>query len=104
MNSTKKSLRFISISNRLQKYFSSNPLNTQESRITLLLESALKPSSLEVKDTSGGCGAMFDIKVTSSLFQGKTLVAQHKMVKATIADEIKSIHGLTVSTKVTKSD
>jgi stress-induced morphogen len=37
--------------------------------------------------------------------QGKTLVAQHKMVKGAIAEEIKSIHGLTVTTKVaTKAD
>ena len=75
---------------------------TQETLIKDTLIASLNPSKIEVTDTSGGCGAMYDIKVESPMFQGKTLVAQHKMVKSAIAEEIKTIHGLTVTTKVTK--
>jgi stress-induced morphogen len=69
-----------------------------ESKINSILEAELKPSKLEVKDTSGGCGAMFDIKVSSTKFAGQSLVAQHKMVTNAIKAEIKEIHGLTLKT------
>ncbi len=83
---------------KAQRFFSTK----QEILIKDTLIATLNPSKIEVTDTSGGCGAMYDIKVESPMFQGKTLVAQHKMVKSAIAEEIKTIHGLTVTTKITK--
>jgi len=75
----------------------------QEKRIKTILEKEFSPTTLKVEDTSGGCGAMYSIRVESALFDGKSLVTQHKMVKGAIADEIKTIHGLTVATKAIKT-
>ena len=32
-------------------------------------------------DTSGGCGASFEVAVVSQLFAGKALLARHRMVR-----------------------
>lgn len=58
-----------------------------------------QPSKIKVTDTSGGCGAMFDINIESDKFTGKPLVQQHKMVTNAIKAEIKSMHGLTLKTR-----
>ena len=71
-----------------------------ESTIRSILEKELTPTKLEVQDTSGGCGAMFNIVVESPIFKGKTLVAQHKFVTQILKKEIKEMHGLTLTTKV----
>ena len=42
---------------------------SSEGRITDLLTKALSPVHLEVVDTSGGCGAMYSIKVESEMFK-----------------------------------
>lgn len=46
---------------------------------TKLMES-FKASDVEVTDVSGGCGSMYNIKVVSSQFEGKSRVIQHRMV------------------------
>ena len=71
-----------------------------ESMIRSILEKELTPTKLEVQDTSGGCGAMFNIVVESPKFKGKTLVTQHKLVTQLLKTQIKEMHGLTLSTKV----
>ena len=38
--------------------------------------------SVEVVDSSGGCGASFDLRINCPSFVGKTLPNQHKMVVA----------------------
>jgi stress-induced morphogen len=48
----------------------------------------------------GGCGAMYRVNVASKIFQGKSIVQQHKMVNDTLAEEMKKMHGLTITTKV----
>lgn len=40
----------------------------------------LQASHVEVRDTSGGCGAMYHVVVVSPEFEGKPLIAQHKYV------------------------
>jgi len=70
-----------------------------ETQITEVLTRALSPTSLEVHDTSGGCGAMFSIAVVSPKFAGKSLVAQHRLVTDAIRNEIAAMHGLTITTK-----
>ena len=40
-----------------------------EARITEILTEKLKPTRLIVKDTSGGCGAMYDINIESPIFK-----------------------------------
>jgi len=70
-----------------------------ETQIKEVLTRALSPTSLEVRDTSGGCGAMFSIAVVSPKFAGKSLVAQHRLVTDAIRKEIAAMHGLTITTK-----
>lgn len=53
---------------------------------------------VEVVDTSGGCGSMYDIYVSSPMFRGKSLVAQHKLVTGVLKSEIAAMHGLTIRT------
>lgn len=48
---------------------------------------------------AGGCGAMYRILVVSPLFEGKSMVQQHRMVHDVLKADIAQMHGLTVSTK-----
>ncbi|KAJ3025033.1 UNVERIFIED_CONTAM: hypothetical protein HDU68_007542 [Siphonaria sp. JEL0065] len=77
-------------------------LTEGELRIHTLLKAALTPSKLNVKDVSGGCGAMYAVEVASEQFKGQTLVKQHRMVVAAIEKEIKSAHGVQIKTEVPK--
>ncbi len=45
------------------------------------LKEKLAASHLEVIDTSGGCGASFNVMVVSPQFEGKNLLARHRMVR-----------------------
>jgi stress-induced morphogen len=45
-------------------------------------------------------GQMYNIIVESPLFVGKTKVQQHKLVTSSIQEELKSIHGYNLKTKV----
>lgn len=49
--------------------------------------------------TEGGCGSMFAISVISPQFKGQSMIKQHRMVNAALADEIKKWHGLQLVTK-----
>lgn len=42
---------------------------------------------------------MYKIEVESPLFRGKSLVAQHRMVKDALKKEIADMHGLTLQTR-----
>ena len=50
---------------------------------------------------SKGCGAFYNILVESPDFVGKSLVAQHRLVKGALKKEIGEIHGLTLQTRKT---
>lgn len=43
---------------------------------------------------------MYNIIVESPLFAGKSLVQQHKLVTSSIQEELKTIHGYNLRTKV----
>lgn len=55
-----------------------------------------------MSDVSGGCGAMYEIIVESSEFQGISRVKQHQMITDTLKEEIKDMHGLRIHTAVPK--
>ncbi|OAY67790.1 Protein BOLA2 [Ananas comosus] len=65
------------------------------------LNSALGPSHLEVIDTSGGCGASFDIEIVSEKFEGKRLLERHRMVNNALAEQMKHIHALSIKKALT---
>ncbi|XP_036364333.1 bolA-like protein 3 [Octopus sinensis] len=68
--------------------------------INILKQKFPLASQIEVADISGGCGAMYEIFVESEDFQGKNMLTQHRMVNKALADEIKDMHGLRISTQV----
>lgn len=62
------------------------------------LRSAMEVSFVDVKDTSGGCGAMFELILVSPSFEGVGLLDRHRMVNEALAEELKSIHALSMKT------
>ncbi|CAD6184622.1 unnamed protein product [Caenorhabditis auriculariae] len=52
-----------------------------------------------VEDVSNGCGSMFNVFVEATSFQGKTKVQQHKIVTGILREQIKDMHGLTITTQ-----
>ncbi|CAJ0595295.1 unnamed protein product [Cylicocyclus nassatus] len=74
-----------------------------EQRMTKLLKDKISGTSqVEVHDVSGGCGSMYTVFVESSAFKGLSRVAQHKMITGILKEEIKDMHGLSITTKVPK--
>ena len=63
-----------------------------------ILKGSLKTEDVIVEDISGGCGSMYHVEVTSSVFKGLNKVKQHRMVQDAIKKEVKDMHGLTVKT------
>lgn len=62
------------------------------------LKKSLNPTSLEIKDISGGCGSMFLIDIKSEIFKNLSIIKQHKLVNEVLKDEIKGWHGLQLRT------
>ncbi|KAK3024942.1 hypothetical protein RJ639_042946, partial [Escallonia herrerae] len=54
-----------------------------------------------VIDTSGGCGASFQVEIVSEQFEGKRLLERHRMVNAALTEEMKDIHALSITKAVT---
>lgn len=46
----------------------------------------LQATHVEITDTSGGCGAMFEAVIVSPLFAGKPLLARHRFVSFFCSD------------------
>jgi stress-induced morphogen len=66
------------------------------------LRANMKVGKIEVVDTSGGCGSQFVINLKSADFNGKTLIAQHRMVNEILKEELKEIHSLQLKTEADK--
>lgn len=58
----------------------------------------LEASHCEVTDLSDGCGAKFSAVIVSTKFEGKPLLARHRLVNSVLEDEMKSIHAFTQKT------
>ena len=58
----------------------------------------LEASHCEVTDLSDGCGAKFGAVIVSTKFEGKPLLARHRLVNSVLEDEMKSIHAFTQKT------
>ncbi|GLJ56162.1 hypothetical protein SUGI_1205620 [Cryptomeria japonica] len=65
------------------------------------LTAKLNPTHLNVIDTSGGCGASFNVEIVSAQFEGKRLLERHRMVNSALAEELKEIHALSIKKAVT---
>uniref|UniRef100_A0A8C6H2P3 BolA-like protein 3 n=1 Tax=Mus spicilegus TaxID=10103 RepID=A0A8C6H2P3_MUSSI len=72
-----------------------------ELKVTQVLKEKF-PRALQVTDISGGCGAMYEIRIESEEFKEKRTVQQHQMVNQALKEEIKGMHGLRIFTSVPK--
>ena len=63
-----------------------------------LAASLLAPIVLEVVDTSDGCGSKFEVIVVSEKFEGVKLLERQREVNSILADEMPSIHALSMKT------
>lgn len=48
-----------------------------------------------MKDLSAGCGQMFEVVIVTPLFEGKRLLARHKIVNESLKEEINKVHAFT---------
>uniref|UniRef100_A0A6M2DEU3 Putative bola bacterial stress-induced morphogen-related protein n=1 Tax=Xenopsylla cheopis TaxID=163159 RepID=A0A6M2DEU3_XENCH len=62
------------------------------------LKNQLQAEYVEVVDLSNGCGGTFSAVIVSSVFEGKPLLARHKLVHSTLAEELKAIHAFSQET------
>ncbi|XP_014444379.1 bolA-like protein 3 [Tupaia chinensis] len=74
-----------------------------ELKVTQVLKEKFpRATAIQVTDISGGCGAMYEIKIESDDFKEKRTVQQHQMVNQALKEEIKGMHGLRIFTSVPK--
>ncbi|DBA90985.1 TPA: BolA-like protein 3 [Trebouxia sp. C0005] len=83
-----------SVSPRVARAFATET----ESAIQEKLQKALTVKDVDVRDTSGGCGTMFEIKVAADEFNNKSIVQQHKVVTKILQEEISQWHGFVLLT------
>jgi stress-induced morphogen len=74
-----------------------SPTKMQQ-RLEARLMEALQPTKLEIADNSGGCGQIFHVDIVSAAFDGKQLLARHRLVNSALKEEMKEIHALTIGT------
>ncbi|KAG5178766.1 putative bola-like protein [Tribonema minus] len=67
-----------------------------QAAIEAKLTSALAPTHLEVTCSDGNKWA---VTVISEAFQGKPLLARHRLVNTALAEELEDIHALSLKTK-----
>ncbi len=68
-------------------------------KLTFLLKAAFPDATLTIVDTVGD-GDHYDVRIESTLFQGKSRIEQHKMVYTALGDTMKStLHALRLTTK-----
>eukprot|EP01134_Creolimax_fragrantissima_P002864 CFRG2864T1 len=73
--------------------------SSPETLMTNKLTAALDPSSVEVIDVSGGCGASYEVYVTSAKFEGLSMIKQHRMVNDILRDDVQKMHAIRIVTK-----
>ncbi|KAJ3376052.1 hypothetical protein GGF31_000118 [Allomyces arbusculus] len=70
-----------------------------ERAVYLKLRAALAPTALEVRDVSGGCGAMYELYIESPQFAGMNKVQQQRLVNQVLKEDIATWHGVRMTTK-----
>jgi acid stress-induced BolA-like protein IbaG/YrbA len=67
-------------------------------KVKALIEKGIPGAQVEVS----GDGRHFDATVVSALFEGKSLIQQHRMVKDAVKAEIESdeLHALSIKTRL----
>ena len=70
---------------------------TEEDLKKKLLEK-LSAVHVEVVDQSDGCGVKFGALIVSSQFEGKAVLARHRLVNSALEEELKTIHAFSQKT------
>ncbi|KAI7901245.1 bola protein [Cokeromyces recurvatus] len=55
----------------------------------------LQAQHVEIEDLSAGCGQMFEVIIVSPIFEGKRLLARHRIVNEALKEEISKVHAFT---------
>lgn len=76
-------------------------MGVSKESVETTLTTQLQPTHLVVIDTSGGCGASFDIEIVTAAFEGKRLLERHRVVNTALAEELKEIHALSIRKALT---
>lgn len=63
--------------------------------LTQKLKDSLNATHVAIEDMSGGCGQAFNAIIVSPAFEGKNLLARHRLVNNTLKAEIAAIHAWT---------
>ncbi|XP_064485033.1 bolA-like protein 3 [Ornithodoros turicata] len=84
------------------RLLSNEALKTSGERdLTSLLQQKFPDAcSVQVKDISGGCGAMYEVSVTSNVFKNLPIIQQHRLVNEALKEQIQDMHGIRISTAV----
>jgi BolA-like protein 3 len=84
----------------MRRWAASAGIGVQDLEAKLMHYAPLHPvKRVSVKDASSGCGSFFQVEVVSEAFVGKPLIQQHRLVNDALREEIKQIHGLTITTR-----
>ncbi|XP_060515905.1 bolA-like protein 3 [Cylas formicarius] len=79
---------------RIQHLCLSQNASVTEADILNALKKKFPKATVVVEDTSGGCGAMFNIVVKAQEFEGLSVLKQHQSVYDALSEQIKRVHGL----------
>ncbi|RPB06050.1 bola-like protein, partial [Choiromyces venosus 120613-1] len=60
--------------------------------LTSTITTKLSATFVHLKDTSGGCGQMFEAIIVSPVFKGKTTLMRHRTANAALKEEIAGVH------------
>ena len=71
----------------------------EEAAVAAKLASAFPGCTATVTDTSGGCGTMFQVQVTSPSFTGVPTPRQHLLVARALSEFIPTWHGWVCETR-----
>ena len=69
-----------------------------ESDLRDKLLAGLQADHVQVTDESDGCGGKFSVVIVSSQFEGKALLARHRLVNSVLEHELKTIHAFSQKT------
>ncbi|CAG9465857.1 unnamed protein product [Pedinophyceae sp. YPF-701] len=77
-----------------------NEATDEERRIAQKVVDGVGAAAVAVRDSSGGCGTMYEIMVESDSFEGKSIVKRQMMITKVLSDDIPNWHGFTMETDV----
>ncbi|XP_025202713.1 bolA-like protein 3 [Melanaphis sacchari] len=88
----------------LRKYADSSKVATLKGGENILYSSLQKKfpqaKEIKIKDISGGCGAIFEVFISTTEFKGLSIVKQHQLINEVLKDQIKSMHGIRIHTEI----